>query len=66
MKTPFTYDWGQAVRIRTAAPQDLHPGEECSVCGMREHEQLKLYLVELSSGEAIEIPEEHLEMVDGE
>ena len=48
------------------APQDMQPRKICSVCGMREHNQLELYLVEFTEGNAIEIPEKHLQAVKEE
>ena len=61
MSATFNYDWGQEVRVVTTAPINTRPGQAGSVCGMRELNGKRLYLVEFSDGEAIEIMEEFLE-----
>ncbi len=61
MSMNFLYDWGQTVRVIGTAPSELHPGRLCSVCGMRELNGEKLYLVEFSDGKALEIAENKLE-----
>lgn len=66
MSTKLDYDWGQTVRVVTTAPQEMRPGEVCSVCGIRELEGETLYLVEFSEGEALEIPECNLENAEEE
>jgi hypothetical protein len=48
----YIYDWGQTVRVITTAPKEMHPGEVCSVCGMRELNGAKLYIVEFPNGES--------------
>ena len=64
--------WGDTVRVAQDAPAEFHPGLGGSVCGMRdqpadlegpEDESAaddRLYLVEFSDGEAIEIPGKYL------
>jgi hypothetical protein len=59
----FKYDWGQDVRVIATAPAELHPGRLGSVCGMRELECHRLYLVEFADGETIEIQENSIEPV---
>jgi hypothetical protein len=66
MSTPFKYDWGQAVRVRTFAPASMHSGRAGSVCGMRELKGQRIYLIEFSNGEAVEIGEDHLEALESE
>lgn len=61
MSSTFIYDWGQDVRVAATAPVEKRPGKSGSVCGMRAFNQGRLYLVEFSDGDAIEIPEEFLE-----
>jgi hypothetical protein len=61
MNSKFIYDWGEAVRVATTAPNEMRPGQICSVCGMRALNGINLYLVEFSNGESLEIPEQHLE-----
>lgn len=63
MSAIFSYDWGQEVRVVTTARITTRPGQAGSVCGMRELDGKRLYLVEFSDGEAIEILEEFLERV---
>ncbi|HEY5838765.1 MAG TPA: hypothetical protein VIT19_07000 [Pyrinomonadaceae bacterium] len=64
--------WGDAVIVRKNAPDEYRPGVRGSVCGVpdvldgpnrTEAERpilARLYLVEFSDGEAVEIPEEYL------
>lgn len=64
--------WGDTVRVKDEAPQQMRPGSLGSVCGMRVLEDPKaaehtgwgvgttLYLVEFSDGEALEIPAEFM------
>jgi len=66
MSTTFKYDWGQAVRVATTAPVNIHPGRPGSVCGMREVEGRRVYLIEFSDGQAIEISEDFLEAMKDE
>jgi len=66
MSASFIYDWGQTVRVANTAPENIHLGEMASVCGMRELNGLRLYLIEFSDGHAIEISEEFLEPVNDE
>ena len=66
MSTVFKYDWGQEVRAISTAPVDMRPGKAGSVCGMREIGFNRLYLVEFSDGQAIEILEDFLETVPEE
>jgi hypothetical protein len=66
MSTTFNYDWGQEVRVVTTAPINTRPGQTGSVCGMRELDGKRLYLVEFSDGEAIEIAEDLIEPVKHE
>lgn len=63
MSATFNYDWGQEVRVITTAPINTRPGQAGSVCGMRKLDGKRLYLVEFSDGEAIEITEELIEPV---
>jgi len=65
MNNRSNYDWGQTVRVVTTAPKEMRPGEVCSICGIRELEGEKLYLVEFSEGVALEVPETKLENVEG-
>lgn len=64
MSATINYDWGQEVLVVTTAPINTtahintRPGPAGSVCGMRELEGKRLYLVEFSDGEAIEIAED--------
>jgi hypothetical protein len=64
MSMIFKYDRGQDV-VATA-PGNMRPGQAASVCGMRERDGVRLYLIEFSDGEAIEIPEEFLHPVKSE
>lgn len=61
MSTNYKYDWGQAVRVVMTAPENMRPGKEGSVCGMRMSGNERLYLIEFSDGEALEIPENLIE-----
>jgi len=63
MNANYKFDWGQAVRVTTTAPENMHPGKVGSICGMREITDGRLYLVEFSDGEALEIPENLLEPI---
>ena len=63
MSATYKYDWGQAVRVVTTAPANMRPGEGGSVCGIRELDDDRLYLVEFSNGEAVEIPEQLIEAI---
>jgi hypothetical protein len=44
----------------------MRPGKAGSICGMREFNKSRLYLVEFSDGQTIEILEEFLERVKDE
>jgi len=55
------FDWGETVRINKDAPGEFSPGSLGSVCGMRNSAEGVLYLIEFSTGEAIEILEDWLE-----
>jgi hypothetical protein len=66
MKTTFKYDWGQEVCVTMTAPANMRPGQVGSVCGMREFNASRFYLVEFSDGQAIEILEDFLETVKDE
>jgi hypothetical protein len=66
MSTRFKYDWGQAVRVLRIAPANIHSGKAGSVCGMRELNGQRIYLIEFSNGDAVEIGEDHLEALDSE
>lgn len=61
MDMPFEYNWGQEVQVAVTAPVNMHPGQAGSVCGMRESNNSRLYLVEFSDGQAVEILEDFLE-----
>ncbi|MEI9961403.1 MAG: hypothetical protein WDM76_09845 [Limisphaerales bacterium] len=63
MNTNFKFNWGQAVRIVTTAPENMRPGQAGSVCGMRKLDTDNLYLIEFSDGQAIEIGEDCLEIL---
>lgn len=64
--------WGDTVTVAQDAPDRFQPGLQGSVCGMRDRPvdwegseseseaSARLYLVEFSDGEAIEIPEQYL------
>lgn len=62
MSENYVFDWGSCVRVIEAAPSPLHPGCLGSVCGMRNGPEGNLYLIEFSSGEAVEILEKWLEV----
>ena len=66
MSATYKYDWGQAVRVITTAPVNMRPGKGGSVCGMRKLDDDRLYLVEFSDGEAVEIPENLIEAMEDE
>lgn len=66
MNPNFIYDWGETVRVVTTAPEELHPGQTCAVCGMRQREGTNLYLVEFQNGDSFEIPENNLEAMTEE
>ena len=66
MHAKYKYDWGQAVRVVTTAPEDMRPGTGGSICGMRNTNDDRLYLVEFSDGEAVEIPENLIEALKNE
>ena len=66
MSATYLYDWGQTVRVAMTAPHELHPGHICSICGMRELHGKKLYLIEFSDGESLEIAEGNLEAMTDE
>lgn len=70
----MSFTWGDEVRIKTNAPQDLRPGATAEVVGISEivnHEQsihfwgaplgTKIYVVEFGDGSAVEVPEGMLE-----
>jgi hypothetical protein len=59
----FKYSWDQEVQVAATAPVNMHPGQAGSVCGMRESNAIRLYLIEFSDGQAVEIPEIFLEPV---
>jgi hypothetical protein len=61
MNTNFIYDWGETVRVVTTAPEELRPGQVCSICGMREKDGTNLYLVEFQNGDSVEVPEAYLQ-----
>ena len=64
--------WGDTVLVAQDAPAEFHPELRGSVCGMRDQSadlegpedesatKGRLYLVEFSDGEAIEIPGKYL------
>lgn len=64
--------WGDTVLVAHNAPAEFHPRAGGSVCGMRDQPadlegsedesatKGRLYLVEFSDGEAIEIPGKYL------
>ena len=56
-KSEFKYDYGDVVRVLTTAPSKYSPGKIGSVCGRRNVEQERLYLVEFANGEEAEVPE---------
>jgi hypothetical protein len=60
MSSNFRYTWGDTVFVTRTAPQELHPGETGSVCGMRETEGANLYLIEFKNGDALEVQEHQL------
>jgi hypothetical protein len=64
MNVEFIFGWGQSVRVRDDAPQEMFPGQSGSVCGMRMHGGLNLYLVEFATGVSKEIPQVLLERAD--
>ena len=66
MNSNFIYDWGETVRVVMTAPEELRPGQVCSVCGMREMEGTNLYLVEFQNGDSVEVPENNLETMADE
>ena len=67
------FSWGDSVKVTESAPSIFNPGTYGSVCGMRDVENEKiandffatvgevLYLIEFSSGSAIEVPEKYLQ-----
>jgi hypothetical protein len=69
--------WGEDAKVIESAPQQYHPGEIGSVCGIRlitssytaekfnKEIGTKLYLIEFEDGKAIEIPESFLIKIDG-
>jgi len=61
MKSNFIYEWGETVRVVITAPEELRPGQACSVCGRREKEGTNLYLVEFQNDDSVEVPENNLE-----
>ncbi len=61
MNENFCYDWGETVRVVATALSVMRPGQVCSICGMRQHEAVNLYLVEFSDGDAFEVPENQLQ-----
>lgn len=63
MSAAFIYDWGQEVRVAANAPENMRPGKTGSICGMREFNGSRFYLVEFSDGQAVEILEDFLERV---
>ena len=52
------------MRVIPNAPKEMRPRELCSICGIRELDGNNLYLVEFPEGEAIEIPEQELELIE--
>jgi hypothetical protein len=72
------FAWGDIVRARRTANKRFRPGSTGDVCGICEISDPKialrrgydvgtvLVLVEFHDGDALEIPEESLEMVEGE
>lgn len=68
-------DYGDAVEIEGDAPTKYHPGEGGSTCGYRIIESEKesnvteeaigtaLWLIELPNGDAFEIPEKYLKIM---
>lgn len=71
-KAKYKFSWGAPVRVIDDAPQKYLVIKKGSVCGIREIEAENvaenfdepigtvLYLVEFSSGDAIEVPERFL------
>ena len=67
-KIKHVYDYGDAVKIKSNAPERYKPGKIGSICGIRiientetakEFDQpldTELYAIEFDKGEAIEIP----------
>jgi len=67
------FTWGDAVTIKSSAPQQYRPGQFASVCGidkvssLKEAEELfcsngeRVYLVEYTDGNSIEVPESYLD-----
>lgn len=62
----FIYDWGETVRVVMTAPEELHPEQFCSVCGMHEKEGTNLYLIKFQNGTSVEVPENNLQPMTDE
>lgn len=60
----FTFVWGDEVQVKPTAPLEFHPGEYGAVCGMSRFVEGDEFLVEFASGEAINIPEAELMMIE--
>ena len=71
----YKFDWGQAVRVTTAAPLDYRPGHEASIVARRtiteldaphtpEPEGTRLYGIEYGDGSSVEVAERFLEPID--
>jgi len=66
MSLPFKFDWGEAVQVSPNASV-VRRGQMGSVCGMREVNGDRLYLVEFADGQAVEMSESLLKPVtDGQ
>ena len=77
MKPDFMFSWGDAVRVIDSAASKYRPGNNASICGLREISDddtakkagfklhSNVYLVEYSDGTSLEIEEEYLELIAG-
>lgn len=68
--------WGDTVFVSESAPEACHPGSQGSVCGIRERtppasggvagDSSRLYLIEFTNGESIEVPDEFVRKIEND
>lgn len=65
MSDKFEFVWGDTVRVLLAPEESCETEQLASICGIREDGGLIMYLVELSDGSTLELPEDRLVKFDG-
>ena len=58
-------NYGDTVKVRPSAPENVRPGSFAEVCGLSSNEPLpgRRVLIEFGDGSSVEVLEQHLEFV---